>query len=312
MTQRQHAMDFKNYYKTLGVAHDASSDEIKKAFRKLARKFHPDVSKEPNAEQRMKEINEAYGVLSDPEKRAAYDHPVSGAGAGTGHGPPSGWDSADGPGYSGSTTESEFFANLFGQAARQRQGFKMRGDDRHASISIDLADAYTGAQRALLLRMPRLNADGSIVSEERTLQVQIPKGVREGQHMRLAGQGMPGIGGAEAGDLFLEVHFVPSMRYRVEGRDVYQKLPVAPWEAAIGADITVATPAGTIQVSVPASSQGGRKLRLKGRGIPGDPPGDLYLVLDLVLPPVTTEQQRQLYADMARVMAFNPRQEMGA
>lgn len=300
-------MDLKNYYKTLGVAHDAGTDDIKKAYRKLARQFHPDVSKEANAEQRMKEINEAYGVLSDADKRAAYDNPPGAAG---GFAPPPGWEGHDGG--ADSAAAADFFANLFGQGGRQGKGFRMRGDDRHASISIDLVDAYTGAQRALLLHMPRMAADGSVVNEERTLQVRIPKGVREGQHMRLTGQGMPGIGGAEAGDLFLEVHFKPSLRYRVEGRDVYQKLPVAPWEAAIGASIAVTTPAGRIEVSVPASSQGGRKLRLKGRGIPGDPPGDLYLVLEVVLPPVTTDKQRQLYADMAQEMAFDPRQEMGA
>ncbi len=301
-------MDLKNYYKTLGVARDASADDIKKAYRKLARQFHPDVSKVANAEQRMKEINEAYGVLSDADKRAAYDNPAS-AGGDAGYAPPPGWGGRDG---ADDAAAADFFANLFGQGGRQGKGFRMRGDDRHASISIDLADAYTGAQRAMLLQMPRIAADGRVVSEERTLQVKIPKGVREGQHMRLAGQGMPGIGGAEAGDLFLEVHFKPSLRHRVEGRDVYQKLPVAPWEATIGATITVATPAGRIEVSVPPSSQAGRRLRLKGRGIPGDPPGDLYLVLEVVLPPVTTDKQRQLYADMAHEMAFDPRQEMGA
>ena len=177
---------------------------------------------------------------------------------------------------------------------------------------IELADAYHGAAQTITLRAARLDPAGHVVTEERTLKVQIPKGVKEGQHIRLAGQGSPGFGGGTAGDLYLEVHFKPDSRYRVEGRDVHESVPVTPWEAALGAAIEVPTPAGSVRVNVPAGSQSGRKLRLKERGIPGNPPGDLYLVLEIVLPPADTNKARQLYETMAREMDFNPRQGMGA
>jgi curved DNA-binding protein len=306
-------MEMKNYYQVLGVDKNAPPADIKKAYRKLARQYHPDVSKESDADARMKEINEAYSVLSDAEKRAAYDdmsaHPAS-AGRYPGAG---GWDGAYDHGDADLGDVSDFFANLFGKAGRVERGaaFQMRGQDRHASIVIDLADAYHGAERTMALRLPQVDVHGQVVTEERTLKVKIPKGVKEGQHMRLAGQGSPGSGGAPSGDLYLEVHFQPNSQYRVEGKDVYEKLPVAPWEAAIGAAITVPTPVGKVQVNVPPGSQAGRKLRLKGRGIPGQPAGDLYLVLEVVVPPATTDKERALYETMAREMAFDPRQEMG-
>ncbi len=187
----------------------------------------------------------------------------------------------------------------------------VRGGDHHAKILIDLADAYQGATRALNLRAAKLDASGRVVTEERTLNVQIPKGMTEGQYIRLAGQGSPGIGGAPAGDLYLEVGFSPDARFRVERRDVFETVPVAPWEAALGATIELPTPSGNVQVKVPAGSQAGRKLRLKGRGIPGNPPGDLYLVLEVVLPPAETDKTREIYQTMARELAFNPRQKMG-
>jgi curved DNA-binding protein len=173
---------------------------------------------------------------------------------------------------------------------------------------IDLADAYHGATRAVTLRAARLDAGGRVVTDERTLDVTIPRGVRAGQHIRLRGQGAAGLGGGPAGDLYLEIEFRPDDRYSVDGRDVTQRVPVAPWEAALGATIEVTTPSGPVEVTVPANSRNGRKLRLRGRGIPGDPSGDLYLELDLVLPPATTEAARQLYRTMEREMDFNPRQ----
>jgi curved DNA-binding protein len=306
-------VEYKDYYQALGVERSASADDIKKAYRKLARKYHPDVSKEADAGHRMKELNEAYAVLSDPEKRTAYDQLGSGYRAGQDFQPPPDWDA--GFEFSGADTgdASDFFANLFGNMGRGRQsrGFRMQGEDHHAKVVIDLADAYHGAVRQIALRAPQVDAQGHVAMAERTLNVQIPKGVKEGQHIRLSGQGGAGIGGGPAGDLYLEVHFRPNDRYRVDGRDVHEKTPVAPWEAAIGATIEVPTPSGKVQVGVPAGSQSGRKLRLKGRGIPGEPPGDLYLVLDVVLPPAATERQRQIYETMAREMAFDPRAGMG-
>jgi curved DNA-binding protein len=183
----------------------------------------------------------------------------------------------------------------------------MRGDDIHASISIDLRDAYHGGARNLGLRVPQHDEQGRVVMQEKTLSVNIPKGVTPGQQLRLAGQGHPGTGGAAAGDLYLEIQFNPDPRYRIEGTHVYENVAVAPWEAALGASISVPTPSGPVEVSVPAGSQSGRKLRLKGRGIPASQPGDLYLILDVVLPPANNDRARELYEQMARDMAFNPR-----
>ena len=183
----------------------------------------------------------------------------------------------------------------------------MRGEDHHAKVVIDLADAYTGATRAINLRAARLDESGHVVADERTLNVNIPKGLKEGQHIRLAGQGSAGFGGGPAGDLFLEISFAADARYRIDGRDVTALMPLAPWEAALGAAIEMPTPSGSVQVKVPPGSQAGRKLRLKGRGIPGETPGDLYLEISVVLPPADTEAARALYETMAREMPFNPR-----
>jgi curved DNA-binding protein len=262
----------------------------------------------------MSAINEANTVLSDPEKRAAYDA-LGRRPPGQDFRPPPDWDA--GFEFSGDESApgqdefSDFFANLFGRAARARRGpeaASMRGGDHHAKVVIDLADAYHGATRAVTLRSARLDTQGHVVTEERTLDVTIPRGVRAGQHIRLRGQGAPGYGGGPAGDLYLEIEFRPDDRYAVDGRDVTQRVPVAPWEAALGASIEVATPSGPVEVTVPANSPSGRRLRLRGRGIPGAPPGDLYLELDLVLPPADTEAARELYRTMERDMKFNPRQ----
>ncbi len=311
-------MEFRDYYQMLGVDKTATADEIKKAYRKLARKYHPDVSKEPDADKHMKDINEANAVLSDPEKRAAYDQLGSRYQAGQDFQPPPDWDAGyefSGGGFSGADTgdASDFFASLFGHAGRSRRagGYQMHGEDRHAKIFIDLADAYHGATRTITLHAPQVDEQGRVVSKDHTLNVRIPKGVKAGQHVRLTGQGSPGMGSGAAGDLYLEVHFSPDPRYRVEGRDVYETVPVTPWEAALGAAIETPTPSGTLQLKAPAGSQSGRKLRLKGRGIPGEPPGDLYVVLEVVLPPADTDKARQLYETMARELAFNPRQKSG-
>lgn len=310
-------MEFKDYYQSLGVARDATADDIKKAFRRLARKYHPDVSKEPDAEARMKEINEAFAVLSDPEKRAAYDQLGSRYQAGQEFRPPPGWDAGfefSGRGFSGAEAAgfSDFFSELFGAHMGRRSGhgahFHARGEDHHAKVLLDLEDAYHGVSRTLSLRVPRVDAQGRVMLAEHMLDVRIPKGVHEGQLIRLAGQGTPGSGGGPPGDLYLEVQFKPHARYRVEGRDVYANLPLAPWEAALGATVQAKLPDGTVEVRIPEGSQPGRKLRLKGRGIPGSPPGDLYLVMDIVLPPASNPKARALYEAMARDLAFNPRQ----
>jgi len=313
-------VDYKDYYAALGVDKSASADDIKKAYRKLVRKYHPDVSKEPDADKRTKELNEAYGVLGDAEKRTAYDELGSAQRAGQEFRPPPDWGagyerSAGGAGMgAGGMPDDDFFADLFAHVGRGRRGgagFQMRGEDSHAAIVIDLADAYRGATRTISMRVPEADAQGRVITRERTLDVTIPKGVTAGQQLRLSGQGQPGTGGGGAGDLYLEIQFRPEPRYRIEGRDVYATVPVAPWEAALGAQIDVPTPSGTVTVTVPEQSQTGRKLRLKGRGIPGATPGDLYLLLEVVLPPADTAEKRELYEAMARGMAFNPRQKMG-
>ncbi|MDR0479560.1 MAG: DnaJ domain-containing protein [Burkholderiaceae bacterium] len=331
-------MEFKDYYQILGVGKTASADEIKKAYRKLARQYHPDVSKEPNAAKRMAEVNEANTVLSDPEKRAAYDAVgaqawAQGARSGDDVRPPPGWNAGGGFGrggfsqnfgngnfqthFGGETGEySDFFEQMFGgHATRQGRGARrpsgpIKGEDQHAGIELDLVDAYQGARRAIRLSGAKRNSHGQPVSDERTLQVTIPAGVKAGQLIRLAGQGQPGLNGGPAGDLFLEVHFRPDPRYRLDGRDVTQHLRVTPWEAALGASVEIATPDGAaVAVTVPAGSGPGRKLRLKGRGIPNaKTPGDLYLELDITLPGAVTDAQKAAWQALAAAYpGFDPR-----
>jgi len=305
-------VEYKDYYQTLGVAKTASEEEIKKAYRKLVRKYHPDVSKEADAQKKTQEINEAYGVLGDAEKRAAYDELGRGQQyrAGQEFRPPPDWGRGFGGngGFGGDDAMgSDFFADLFANlgGGRRRQQAPRRGEDSHASITIDLADSYHGATRGISLMVAERDAQDRIVTRERTLSVNIPKGVTAGQQLRLSGQGQPGAAGP--GDLYLEIQFRPDARYRVDGRDVYETVPVTPWEMALGGEIEVGTPSGKVTVTVPAGSQSGRKLRLRGRGIPGKEAGDLYLLLEVVLPPAHTDKQRELYQTMAREMAFNPR-----
>jgi curved DNA-binding protein len=303
-------MQFKDYYRTLGVPREASADDIKLAYRKLARKFHPDLNKGADAEARFKEVGEAYEVLKDPEKRAAYDD--VGRRWGQGSEPPPGWDSGYefSGGGEGFGDHSDFFEALFGRAAAasHRHG-STRGQDHHAKVMIDLADAYRGARRSIQLRVPSFDPKGRLVTNERTLDVAIPIGVREGQHLRLAGQGAPGAAGAPAGDLYLEIVFRPDPRFRVDGRDVYVDLPVAPWEAALGGTVELPTPDATVQADIPAGSGEATRLRLKGKGIPGKTPGDLYAVLRIVMPREANAAQQQAWRELARAHEadFDPR-----
>lgn len=309
-------MQFKDYYQTLGVARDAAAEDIKKAFRKLARKYHPDVSKESDAERRMKEVNEAYTVLSDPEKRAAYDQLGRSYQPGQDFHPPPDWDSgfefsSGGASPYDTANFSDFFAELFGRMGASRDGFRARGQDHHAKVQLDLEDTFHGATRQISLRAPKTDAHGRLVLENRTLNVKIPQGVHEGQIIRLAGQGAPGSGGAAAGDLLLEVHFKPHARLRAQGRDLHLGLPVTPWEAALGAVVPLDLPQGSLKVRILGGAQSGRQLRVRGKGIPGNPPGDLILEIRVVLPPADTPKARALYDTMAREMAFDPRQQEG-
>ena len=320
-------MEFKDYYKALGVERTASDDEIKKAFRRLARKHHPDISKAADAQARMQELNEAYEVLRDGEKRAAYDRVGQGAQGGQPFQPPPGWDSgfefSGGPDEFGDAADhSAFFEALFGAARRGaargrpghgfEQGPTRRGQDHHAKIVVPLEDSFHGATRELALHSPEMDASGNVALRERILQVSIPKGIRAGQQIRLSGQGSAGLGDGPRGDLYLEVEFAPHARWRVDGRDLYYTLRVAPWEAALGATVDLPTPDGTVEMNVPAGSQTGRKLRLRGRGIPGSPPGDFYVLLEVVLPPAKDDKSRAAYRTMAQDLAFDPRATLGA
>jgi len=325
-------MEFKDYYNALEIERTASEDEVRKAYRKLARKYHPDVSQEADAETRMRDINEAYDVLRDKDKRAAYDalaervksgraYADGGAGAG-GHGfqPPPGWDEGfeferRGGGPADDADFSEFFSSLFG-AAQRRQAHRSqaaaKGEDQHAAIEIDLHTAFQGGERELQLRALELDAQGQPNFVQRTLQVRIPAGVRPGQYIRLAGQGLPGSGGQPAGDLYLEVRIAPDARYRVEGHDLTMLLPVTPTEAALGAQVEVPLPNGdVVEVGIPAGSRHGRKLRLKERGFAGKTPGHLYLELQIALPPADSAEARAAYEALAQASrGFDPRRAM--
>lgn len=307
-------MDFKDYYGVLGVARDATAQEVKRAFRRLARKFHPDVSKEAGAAVRMAEVNEAYAVLSDPERRAAYDNLAHGRRAGEPFKPPPDWDAGfefSGPGPQRADDFSDFFAQLFGRAARRAAnagpgahargpGPPGQGEDHHARVVLELADAWSGARRQIHLRHPGLGPDGHLRLVERSLEVGIPAGVRPGQLIRLAGQGGPG---SPPGDLFLEVQLRPHPRFRVDGTTLVADLPVAPWEAALGAVVPVTLPDGsTLKVRVPAGAQAGQVLTVRDKGLPGKRPDDLELLVQVLLPSAQDPRARHLYEAMARAL----------
>jgi len=315
-------MDFQDYYSVMGIERDASQDEIKRAYKKLARKYHPDVSKEVDAEVRFKEVGEAYQVLKDPEKRAAYDQIGANRHAGDDFTPPPGWDA--GFEYSrasagdGTSEYSDFFETLFGHNFRSAQsgqgsgyeGFDAHGQDHQAKVLIDLEDAYTGATRNITLNVSTIE-EGHVVTKQRTLNVKIPKGVKQGQKIRLTGQGSPAMGRGQAGDLYLEIDFNPHGIYRVDARDVYLDVPVTPWEAALGANIKVPTPDGPVDLKVPEGSLSSKKMRLRGKGIPGNPSGDLYVVTQITLPPADSEEAKELYRNMEKQLDYNPRSTFG-
>lgn len=313
-------MQYKDYYNTLGVERDASQNDIKKAYRRLARKYHPDVSTESNSEERFKEVGEAYAVLKDPEKRTAYDQLGSQWTSNEQFQPPPDWNA--GYEYSGGYSEtdaaafSDFFETLFGARARAGAGGPTAGrhpqsQDTHAKILIDLVDAYQGATRTLSLRHPDLDPSGHVAFHERHLNVNIPKGVYAGQHIRLKGQGEPGMNAGQAGDLYLEIEFNPHSVYRVKGKDVYLDLPIAPWEAALGEQIMVPTPLDKMKMKIPPGSTHGKQMRLKGKGIPAKVPGDFYVNLQIVVPSADTPDARKAYEALKRAAGFNPRHHLG-
>jgi curved DNA-binding protein len=310
----------RDFYADLGVSRTASQEEIQRAYRKLARKLHPDVNKSPEAEERFKDVSEAYAVLSDPEQRKRYDafgadfrrvpedvdpdtwartRAGAGVGAGSGGGFEGGFGGVD-------------FEDLFGDVfARRRRGpgagrygggwGPMPGADQEAQVELSVEDAYHGTRRKLTLSGP----EGT-----RTVEVNIPAGVIDGQRIRLAGQGARGTDGGQPGDLYLVVSIRPDDRYRVEGRNVFTRLPVTPWEAALGTTVALETPGGETKVKVPPGTSSGRRLRLRGRGLPSPrgQPGDLYAEVQIMVPPILSDQERRLFEQLAATSTHNPRE----
>ncbi len=321
-------MKFKDYYQTLDLKKDASQDDIKRAYRKLARKLHPDVNKSHDAEEKFKELGEAYEVLQDPEKRAAYDKFGSNWQAGQDFEPPPNWDAGfefSGGGFTQADTTqfSDFFESLFGKSSSSshfRPGpgyhphgaFHARGQDVHAKIVVNLEDSYLGAQKTITLNRPGLDQSGHVTTTPHTITLSIPKGITEGQQIRLEGQGGHGVGQAGNGDLFLEIAFVAHRIFTIDKRDIQLLLPVTPWEAALGETVSVPTLGGTVELKIPPGSQTGKKLRLKGRGLSSaTQSGHQYVTLAIITPEPVTEAQKELYRQMARLMPTNPRTGLG-
>jgi len=318
-------MKFKDYYQTLDLKKDASQDDIKRAYRKLARKLHPDVNKSHDAEEKFKELGEAYEVLQDPEKRAAYDKFGSNWQAGQDFEPPPNWDAGfefSGGGFTQTDASqfSDFFESLFGKSSgtsharggfHPHEGFQARGQDVHAKIVINLEDSYHGTQKTVTLSRPVVDQNGRVSTTPHSITLTIPKGIMEGQQIRLEGQGSQGMGQGKNGDLFLEIAFTPHRLFTIDKRDINLSLPVTPWEAALGATITVPTLGGPVELKIPPGSQAGKKLRLKGRGLSSaTQSGHQYITLTIVTPEPTTDEQKKLYEQMASLMPMNPRRGM--
>lgn len=303
-------MKYKDYYDTLGVDRNATADAIKKAYRKLAHKYHPDVSKDPQGEEKFKEIAEAYETLKNPEKRAAYDQ-LGRHQPGQDFQPPPGWGAPHGDAqYSFDEADlADLFANLAGGRHAGGGSIRMPGQDYDVTTPISLMDAYRGTEVELNLNMPELNAQGHLQRVPRKLKVRIPKGATDGQRLRLAGRGGKGLNGGRDGDLYLTITLQPHPLYRVSGHDLYLDLPLAPWEAVLGASIDVPTPAGPVRLKVPPNTPAGKQLRLSGRGLPRPhgKEGDLFAVTQIVLPETISEAERGLFEQLATGSSFNPR-----
>jgi len=319
-------MEFKDYYTTLGIDRNATQEEVKRAYRKLARKYHPDINKEDSAEMRFKEIGEAYEVLQDVEKRAAYNKFGKDWKAGQDFKPPPDWDSGfefNGGGYTETDASqfSDFFESLFGAQGRggqqdpfagQQTRYSGKGQDLHAKIMIRLEDSYHGSKQSFTLQRPGVDDSGHVVTRPHTLQVTIPKGITDGQQIRLSGQGAPGIGGGTSGDLFLEVAFAKHSHFVPDARNIMLNLPISPWEAALGASVPVPTLGGTVDLKIPPNSQTGKKLRLRGRGLcSAKLSGDQYITLAIMVPKPANDKDKELYNSMKETMSFNPRSHLG-
>jgi curved DNA-binding protein len=305
-------MAAKDYYKIMGLERSASQDEIKRAYRKLARKYHPDVSKEADAEAKFKELGEAYEVLKDPEKRAQYDKFGDSWQNPEAHNT---WQYRTHQAGDEEIDLEDILGSIFGQRARQQQrqhyqAYHEPRKDIHAKLNIFLEESYAGAEKTIQIQVPHMQENGAVDNQVRAVKVKIPKGIGDKQQIRLKGQGAK-INGQHPGDLYIEINIAPHPFYTLKNKDIYLKLPIAPWEAALGANVTVPTLGGNVSLKIPENSQSGKQMRLKGRGLPGNPNGDQYVSLEIVNPPTDSAKTKQLFEELAASADFNPRKELG-
>lgn len=298
----------KNYYEILAVSRDATAEQIKKSYRKLARKYHPDVSKEADAEERMQELNVAYDVLSNEAKKTEYDFELDNPQQNAGHHQYK--SNMEGQDFSG-------FEDLFGRFGGGFGGFNehyesrssYKGDDQHASLEVDLDVAFNGAIQNVTLQIPTINVYGQAEVQRKVLEIKIPKGMKAGQKIRLAGQGQQGVHGGGNGDLYIEITYKVSDSTYVENTNIYHHLKISPWEAALGQSITASLPNGKqLNIQIPKNTKPGQQLRLKDQGIPAKEPGHLFLILDIIQPVVQSEQEQKAYEALALAFPdFKPR-----
>jgi curved DNA-binding protein len=314
-------MKYKDYFAILGLERGASEEDVKKAYRKLARKYHPDVSKEKDAEEKFKEVNEAYQTLSDPEKRAAYEQ-LGRHRPGEDFRPPPDWGERFGAGAFGSGGGEDFvdLSDLFEQfgmrGARAGGGgrrFSMPGQDYEVVANISLEDAARGTEVSLDLSAPEAQPDGSIRRVPKTIRIRVPKGATDGQRMRVPGKGGPGVGDGPPGDLYLDIRLMPHPLFKATDHDLYLEVPVAPWEAVLGGEVEVPTLDGRVKLNVRPGSRAGQKLRLAGKGLPKPKggAGDLYAVLQIVTPTVLSDREKALYEELSKISSFQPRGHFG-
>jgi len=311
-------MKYKDYYKVLGVERTASADDIKKAYRKLAHKFHPDISKEKNAKEKFQEIGEAYETLKNAEKRAAYDQLGSGFAAGQDFRPPPDWERQFGGGRGADAHAgfdeadlADLFAGLSGR--RPGKGFPMPGQDFEVDTRITLEQAAQGTEVELNLNVVEHDAQGVPRRVPQTLRVRVPKGATDGQRLRIAGKGGKGFDGGRDGDLYLNISLAPHRLFRATGHDLYVDLPLAPWEAVLGASVEVPTLDGAVRLKVPAGTKAGQQLRLSKRGLPKrEGEGDLYAVVQIAVPATPSARERELFQQLANESHFDPRGHFGS
>jgi len=313
-------MKYKDYYRILGVERSASEENIKKAYRKLARKYHPDVSKEKNAEEKFKEVSEAYEVLKDADKRKAYDT-MGFYQPGQEFRPPPDWEQQFRGGGTQDAEDLDLFELLSGlglgrggfRAGGAGGGLRMPGQDYEVTAHLGVEDVARGTELEIPMAVSEISGDGQLRRTTKTVKVRIPKGATQGQRLRVPGKGGAGHGGGPDGDLYVNIELRPHDLFRVSGHDLYLELPVAPWEAALGAEAQIPTLDGRVSVKVPAGSRAGQKLRVRGKGLPrpGGGEGDLYAVLQIVTPSVLSEREKELYRELQQASSFNPRGHFG-